>query len=187
MSFKIKKAVQALNFIASSKGGVINKMKALKLIWLADRLHLRKYGRPIFEDSYIAMPNGPVASSTRDILEGNFDVDPYVTQHIRAQESNRYFYSASGDLNMSVFSKTDISCLEEVLNKYNHLNQFDLSELSHKFPEWKRWEERLRAGGRYFQINLDDFFEINQTEDTIFDQSEEHLDLSKQIYNGSCF
>ena len=57
-----KKATQALNFFALKKDGKINKMKAIKLIYLADRLHLRKYGRPIVGDIYWAMKLGPVGS-----------------------------------------------------------------------------------------------------------------------------
>lgn len=70
LGFNYKKAVQALNFYADAEGGKINKMKALKLIWLSDRLHLRKFGRPILNDTYLAMPYGPVASGTKDLAEG---------------------------------------------------------------------------------------------------------------------
>jgi len=49
VGFNHKKAVQTLAYFAQKEGGVINKMKAFKLIWLSDRLHLRKYGRPILK------------------------------------------------------------------------------------------------------------------------------------------
>jgi len=68
LEFDHKKATQALNFFAKRAGGKITKLNALKLIYLADRYHLRKYGRPIFSDTYWAMPYGPVASSVKDIV-----------------------------------------------------------------------------------------------------------------------
>src|ERR1700683_762715 len=48
----VRKATQALNYFAclSASGAPfaeINKMKALKLLFFADRYHLRKYGRPV--------------------------------------------------------------------------------------------------------------------------------------------
>ena len=64
-----KKATQALNFLAKKKGGKINRMKALKLIYFADRLHLRTYGRPIIGDDYWAMQFGPVPSCTNNIAK----------------------------------------------------------------------------------------------------------------------
>ena len=64
-----KKGTQALNYFARKKNGKINKMKAIKLIYLADRYHLRKYGRPVVGDDYWAMKYGPVASSTLNIAD----------------------------------------------------------------------------------------------------------------------
>ena len=68
-SFDYRKATQALNHFALKEGGQINKMKALKLVYLADRYHLRKYGRLITNDVYFAMPYGAVASGVKDIAE----------------------------------------------------------------------------------------------------------------------
>src|SRR5438309_84841 len=68
-SFSHRKATQALNFFAQRAGGSINKMKALKLVYFADRYHLRKYGRPVVGDEYLAMNYGPVASGTKDLAE----------------------------------------------------------------------------------------------------------------------
>lgn len=65
--FDYKKATQALNFFALKEGGTINKMKALKLIYFAERYHLRKYGRPVTNDDYWAMGLGTVPSGSRDI------------------------------------------------------------------------------------------------------------------------
>jgi uncharacterized phage-associated protein len=53
LGFNYKKAIQTLAYFAQKEGGVINKMKVFKLIWLSDRLHLRKYGRPILNDVHL--------------------------------------------------------------------------------------------------------------------------------------
>ena len=50
MSFSYKKATQALNYFARQSGGHLHKMKALKLLFFADRFHLRKSGRPLTND-----------------------------------------------------------------------------------------------------------------------------------------
>ena len=76
MEANYKKITQALNWLARKEGGEINKMKAIKLVWMADRLHLREYGRPITNDDYIAMKFGPVGSVTRNITD---EAIPYLT------------------------------------------------------------------------------------------------------------
>ena len=69
LTFAHRKATQALNFFALSASGRMNKLKALKLVFFADRYHLRLYGRPITNDRYLAMKYGPVASSCKDLAE----------------------------------------------------------------------------------------------------------------------
>lgn len=64
--FAYKKAAQTLNYFAIKNGGEIDKLHALKLVFFADRYHLRKYGRPITNDQYWAMRFGPVASGVKD-------------------------------------------------------------------------------------------------------------------------
>ena len=52
-----RKIIQALTYIAYQQPGhKINSMKAYKLLWLADRYHLRQYGRTITGDTFFALP-----------------------------------------------------------------------------------------------------------------------------------
>ena len=83
LSFKYEAATQALNYLASKSGGTLNKLKALKLIYFADRFHLRKYGRPVTGDEYLAMTYGPVASSVKDIAEMSGFLDPKVARYAK--------------------------------------------------------------------------------------------------------
>ena len=69
LEFDFRKATQAINYLATREGGQIGKLKLIKLAYLADRFHIRRYGRPIFNDSYLAMQYGPVGSSVKDIAE----------------------------------------------------------------------------------------------------------------------
>ena len=71
MRLDVEKATQALNFFARQEGASIVKMKALKLVFFADRYHLRRYGRPVVRDKYKAMEYGPVASTAYDLIENH--------------------------------------------------------------------------------------------------------------------
>lgn len=183
--FNYKKSVQALNLLANLSGGSINKMKAIKLIWLSDRLHLRKFGRTITGDEYYALPNGPIPSATRDVLENsNFIEDSatdYASEYIT--EIDKYNYKSLIEGNYKVFSKSDIDILNTVFSNYGHLDHFALSDFSHNFPEWKKHESALaKKLSSRFPIVPDDFF-LNFDDNTgLFVDSEDNLEISKSIF-----
>lgn len=146
LTFAHKKATQALNYFASQSAGEINKLKALKLIYFADRYHLRTYGRPITNDRYLAMNYGPVASSCKDLAE--------MSDFLGSEESDyaKRFLSPSGHDYKSIaksdtseFSETDLEALAFAWSKYGNMSEFDLAEKTHQFPEWKQHEDRLQS------------------------------------------
>jgi hypothetical protein len=110
LTFDCKKATQALNYLASAERDKrINKMKAIKLIWVADRFHLRKYGRLLTNDTYVAMKFGPVGSSVKNLAEDNVrdmsrSMHGYVSAYIRPSD-DRLFYSSVNEPDTKVFSQ----------------------------------------------------------------------------------
>ena len=126
-----KKATQALNFFARKKDGQINKMKAIKLIYLADRLHLRKYGRPIVGDTYWAMKLGPVGSQTKNVAELSSipeDVLSYAKKYIRPIDEKKHHIESLKETDADILSKTDIECLEAVYSKFADKGQFEMGK-----------------------------------------------------------
>lgn len=148
MSFSYKKTTQALNYFARQSGGRINKMKALKLLFFADRFHLRKYGRPITNDEYFAMNYGPVPSGGKDLVEGS-DFRPDVEKAYAGQfldAVNRYEFSSVDEIDAPVFSRTDQEALEYVWNHFGSQDEFQLAKLTHEYPEWKKHEAAISGG-----------------------------------------
>jgi uncharacterized phage-associated protein len=159
-NFDLRKATQALNWLAAKSGGRINKMKALKLIYLADRYHLRKYGRLITNDSYFAMDYGPVPSGVKDLAEasdflGN-DEQLYSGEYIRPV--NQYTLESLIEPDYSVFSASDVEALTFAWETFGNLDRFKLAELTHEYPEWKKHIQALKSDSR-IQMNLVDFFD----------------------------
>jgi uncharacterized phage-associated protein len=147
-SFSHRKATQALNFFARKAGGHINKMKALKLVYFADRYHLRKYGRPVVGDEYLAMNYGPVASGTKDLAEmSDFlgeEEARYAKKFIRPSETGRAFSSVS-EMDEKVFSESDREALTFAWSRFGRVDKFALSKLTHRYPDWKRHEAALQS------------------------------------------
>lgn len=187
LQFKYKKAAQALNYFAIVSGGLINKMKALKLVYFADRYHLRKYGRPITNDEYYAMPFGPVASGVKDIAEFSDFLgateQEYAAQFI--ERADQYAIRSKAAYNEKVFSKSDLEALLFAWDKFGHVEEFALAELTHQYPEWKRHEASLETIQR-IKMFYEDFFEDPAPGvDTCFDLTAEEkvdrLDYLKEI------
>lgn len=185
VGFNHKKAVQTLAYFAQKEGGVINKMKAFKLIWLSDRLHLRKYGRPILNDVYFALPKGPIPSSTKDLAD-NSDYLADSERELREQvleNAGRYFIKTKTDVQKNVFSESDLEVMSLVYDNFGNLDELSLSELSHEYPEWKKFEKSLQVGhSSRFEMNYQDFFEDNQASHPLFKQDEELLELNKEVF-----
>ena len=60
---------------------------------------------------------------------------------------------------MNVFSDSDIEALEFAIKYFGHLDQFQLAEVSHAYPEWKRFGKQLESGsGSVFNMDYEDFF-----------------------------
>lgn len=160
-------------------------MKAIKLIWLADRLHLRKYARTITGDIYFALPFGPVASTTRDLLERYSSLSDteleYVDEYLAPY--GVYEYHSTKEYNLKVFSKSDIQVLEVIFENYGHLTQYQLTELSHTFPEWVRYKSALEAKliSRETMI-ITDFYKNNNDLTGLFVENEQVLSDSLEIY-----
>lgn len=200
MKTDFKKVTQALNWLAKKEGGKINKMKAIKLVWMADRLHLRKYGRPITKDDYIAMKFGPVGSITRNITD---EAVPYLSDEQLGyskkfiEKISDNFFESINDVDTDVFSESDIESLEQVYNDFGHYNQFELADLTHEFPEWKKFKPELESGAiNQAPMSYNDFFddpadvspilkEKFGIETDVFNQDADTINASKHAFTES--
>jgi hypothetical protein len=147
--FSHHKTTHTLYFFACKAQGSINKIKALNLVYLADRYHLRRYGRPITGDTYFAMPQGPMAHGTKDLMER----DPMLSHEERAYSAlyitpiDRYDYCATNPEkkpeSYTIFSKSDRIALRWTWKTFGSLKTADLAKYTRRYPEWKHHEKSL--------------------------------------------
>lgn len=159
LEFDYKKAVQAVNYFALQNGGRINKMKVIKLIYFADRYHIRKYGRPIINDQYLAMPYGPVGSGVKDVAEMSQFLGEqekgYSSTYIRP---TRNAVESVDECDDTVFSESDLEALDFAWDKFGGYDQFELADIAHEYPEWKKHEQALKEYTR-LTMSYKDFFD----------------------------
>lgn len=186
-----KKATQAINYLARKKEGKINKMKAIKLVYFADRFHLRKYGRPIVGDVYWAMKLGPVGSDTLNIAnisdnDLNKESLHYVKEYLTRPSGDikREEILSKKEVDIDVFSQSDIEALESVYKEFGDKDQFELADMTHDYPEWAKFKkEILVEGKKRLRMDYLDFFKNPKNSgSSLFTLPEEDLELSKETY-----
>jgi len=190
MEFNLKKWVQIINYLAElekekNKKPSIDKLKVLKLVWIADRLHLRKYWNPIVWDTYFAMKFWPVASGIKNICELN---DSYLSAKAikyiaKYLQKFSHKVRTKNKTDLSQFSESNIEIINEIFNKFWNENSFKLVDFTHNYPEWTKFKEKLESW-EIIQANMNylDFFKNTTSQDNIFDIDDEYLESSKNIF-----
>jgi uncharacterized phage-associated protein len=138
-NFNESKTLEALVFIASQWPG-ITPFYVAKVLFFADRDHLRTYGRPVTGDAYIAMTDGPVPSRVYDIVKGNLDLfgDPdAIASAVRIGRNERYpRVYAEREPKLDMLSETDVSALENAIRFCRGKPFGELSNLTHQERAW---------------------------------------------------
>ena len=181
--------INMLGYFAKRQGGgTMNCMKAYKLIWLSDRYHLRQFGRTITGDRYFAMQRGLVPSDTKNIVEGENPrhiAGDYLNTTAIQHDKESFSYRFVSDIDQDVFSESDREVMDLIWNTYGALDQWQLSELSHKAPEWKNYESLLKVSGekKSFPVDIDYFFENFDDWYGLSSDPKEKMMATKQYYH----
>lgn len=187
LEFDYKKATQAINYLIKKEGGAIDKLKLIKLMYLADRYHLRRYGRPMVNDAYLAMPLGPVGSSVKDIAEFSNFLDEsersYAGTFLATGATPNTVVSIT-DVDKSVFSESEVEALNFAYNEFGKLPASKLVDLTHRYPEWNKFKSALQSKETTREpMSYSDFFEnpSNGGEDK-FALDSDVLEASKELF-----
>jgi uncharacterized phage-associated protein len=169
------KAVAAVTYLASRNVPELTKGKLCKLVFLADKYHLVRYGRLITGDSYFAVENGPIPSVTLDKLN---DVEQERGERLATLIAldRKFSYprlSAKETYGIENLSDSDVMALNYVIEKFGKMNWLELRALTHELPAYKKaWEHRGDA--KRVPMVFEDFFE--EDEDAIAGTFEEMLE-----------
>lgn len=164
--FDFDKFLAALHYLAVRRVPELDKYKVCKLLFLADKYHLVRYGRPIIGDRYCPLPHGPVPSRSLDLLnefiksENEECEDKEVSRMSDVLDLDRKFQyprfmakRKMGADEIEALSKSDIEALDHVIKTFGAKGFYELKSLTHSAYAYKRAVEEL-ADMRY-----EDFFE----------------------------
>jgi uncharacterized phage-associated protein len=185
MASHYRKITQALNLLAArcGQGGRLNRMKAIKLLYFADRYHLRKYGRSVTDDQYVAMTWGSVGSLAKDICEDSAFLDEEAKRYAERfiSPDGQYEYHSVGGVDEQVFSETDREALDFAVKHFAKLDQFELADLTHAYPEWKKHERQVTEAGTSVPMAYEDFFSDPADDDPILQRLCPNGDVFQEV------
>lgn len=157
-----EKAVAALLYMAATTPK-FDQYKACKLVFLADKRHLVKYGRTITGDHYAALEFGPIPSSIRDEIKRLFDENTGVFKD--AFDVDRRFVNprlvAKKGFDQGVLSKSDIEIICEIVNEFGSKSFDELKAITHETAAFKKaWKPSEFV--KSFPMKFVDFFEEDE-------------------------
>ncbi|MDR0578310.1 MAG: SocA family protein [Candidatus Accumulibacter sp.] len=141
--FDESRAAQAAAYLLFRAGGSLPVIKIMKLLYLAERLSLQRYGEPLTGDKLCAMPKGPVLSMTLELINGaNPPTSDGWDYWIAGRDNHMVALADPSTIrspdDLPCLSEADIEVLCETWEKFGHFNQWKLVAYTHdKLPEWK--------------------------------------------------
>jgi uncharacterized phage-associated protein len=133
--FNTDKALEALVWVANQRPN-ISFYYIVKILYYADKEHLNRYGRPILGDRYIAMEHGPVPSVVYDMLGRDSFLDPDLIAKVEASlefgSGRPPTVRAKRNADLSLFSRTDLECLQDSISRYGSMAVSRLRALTHQ-------------------------------------------------------
>ncbi len=133
------KATDAAAFLLSLNGNKLPYLKLMKLLYIADRTSLSEYHYSITTDSYYSMKYGPVVSGIYDCISHWGDL-PDESPWKNTITINKQEYTAElkkNDCDYIMLSEEEKDILKAVNNEHTEDGQFELSEFTYSFAEWK--------------------------------------------------
>lgn len=181
--------IQALYYILN-KIKKADKIKLVKLIYLADKYHLIHYGRTVTNDDYYAMEHGPVGTTVKDILSFDpFNISSvgykYISKLVKVIDKNNFKAKPNATINFDMLSESDKEALDFVITKFGHMKSWNLKEFTHKYPEWYQYEKLFdRKLTKRKRIDIREFLSV-QENDPYFKASKRHIKESEKILTGN--
>lgn len=141
--FEVQKAVAAVGYLVEH--ATPEMYTVMKMMYIADKMHLERFGRFISGDSYVAMKQGPVPSATYNMIK-----------HVRGEGGLEEFACAKAYLgykdhciqlrarpDYDELSASDIECLQEVARAYSTVGKWSVRDMSHDDAWEGAWRRRF--------------------------------------------
>jgi len=136
VGFRSRKAAQLASFFALKAGGRIEKLKLIKLIYMAERRFLKDHEHPMLFDELYSLPHGPICSSTLNGIDGiiHEDVwDQFIARNGNEISPVKRFTRDDFD----ELSDTEIDIANRIWTRFRRMTASQIRNYSHRnCPEY---------------------------------------------------
>jgi uncharacterized phage-associated protein len=141
MTYNPQKAAQTIAFFAIKQGGTVNLLKAVKLVYMADRNSVELRGHPIQDEPRVSMPFGPVNSTTLNHINGAYRDNQPAWQAILDDRAGNMVGLTNEQLSvdeLDQLSPRELAILENLWSEFGHMSGLDLADWTHdNLVEWE--------------------------------------------------
>ena len=179
MFVDIEKIIQVIcYFLQKFPQKQLDYTKILKLVFFADKYHLREYWDMITNDKYYAMKLWPVASLTYDILKNPEDLDLEWID-LPFEKDNFLIILKKEISDFDFLSETEKDTLDKIYKTFWNKDWKTLADDTHNYSE-----RAEKYNPERWRVDMDtiDFFNNSVNQDKIFDESPENLEITKSLY-----
>ena len=145
--YNINRTIEALLYLCEKMDGS-TKYQLSKMLYFADKFHLKEFGRTITGDKYTKMEFGPVPSETYDHLRhSGFINDIFLIEgyHVKGNRSS----------DKDELSKSDCEALDFSIQEYGKLSFGELTDVSHD-ASWQSTKDNASISFNDFLLTFDE-------------------------------
>lgn len=146
------KATQMAAYLLKKRGGRMSYMKLIKLLYLAERQAMAKWGESMSGDKFVSMPHGPVLSGTLDLI--NEDTEGCWNELIK-DEANKEV-SLAHDIEIEELDElclAEMKILDKIFDEFGKMNRWEIRDYTH--DHCAEWQD---PNGSSYPINPKDIF-----------------------------
>lgn len=147
LNFDTRKAIAIVGFLASRTRESMYTL--MKMVYLADKLHLERYGQFMAGDTYSALKQGPVPSCTYNLMKHLRGEAQQIPDAELVFEYLRYGGNHAIELvkepDFDELSESDLECLNAVVGIHNDVGKWMVRDLSHD-EAWRKIWAGVRPG-----------------------------------------
>lgn len=129
----VEKKAEAAAVLLRLENGRMDRVRLLKLLYVADREALSQRAAPIVGGKVCAPVNGPVHREIYELIKGEHSSQP---EWSAAIENEGHVVVLRKDPGRMQLSPYEIEKLTEVSERFRTLDSWALAEKTQEFPEW---------------------------------------------------
>ena len=138
--FNDRLVAQIAAYFLLRQRGRLPILKLMKLLYLADRESMSRYGYPITFDRMVSMPHGPVLSNTLNLINDFTDSSDDGWKEWIGDRSNHEVDLVKDRISrddLDELSEAELDVLSSVWERFGQMGKYALRDYTHDHcPEW---------------------------------------------------